>query len=79
MRERRKERRRDKRRAKASSQDLRTSVGQFSSGQERKFIASTRGTRGYLERGISPKNQEGRFPEIEVVRSRRLPTHVSHS
>ena len=34
----------------ASFQDLRSSVGQFSSGQEQKFIVSTRGTRGYLER-----------------------------
>ena len=66
-----------KRRAKASSQGLRSSVGRFSSGQERKFIASTRGTRGYLERGISPKTQEGIFREIKVIGFRRLPTHVS--
>ena len=32
--------------------------------------------RGYLERRISPKIQEGRFREIEVVGFRRLPTHV---
>ena len=55
------------RRAKASSQDLQSSVGRFSSVQERKFIASTRGTSGYLEKGISLKIQEGRFREIEVV------------
>ena len=62
------------RRAKASSQDLRSSVGRFSSVQERKFIASTRGTRGHLEKGISLKIQEGRFREIEVVGFRWLPT-----
>ena len=68
------ERRREKRRAKASSQDLQSSVGLFLSDQERKFIASTRGMRGYLEKGISSKNQEGRYREIEVVGFRRLPT-----
>ena len=68
-----------KSRVKASSQDLRSSVGRFSSGQEQKFIASTRGKRGYLKRGISLKIQEGRFQEIEVVEFRRLPTHVSPS
>ena len=31
------------RRAKASSQDLQSSVDRFSSGQEQKFIASTKG------------------------------------
>ena len=67
------------RRAKASSRDLQSFVGLFSSGQERKFIASTRGTRGYLERGISPKIQKRRFREIEDVGFGRLPTHVSHS
>ena len=68
-----------KRRAKDSSQDLRSFVGRFSSGQEQKFIASTRGTPGYIERGISPKFQEGRFREIEVVGFMRLPTRVSRS
>ena len=67
------------RRAKASSQDLQSSVGRFTSGQEQKFIASTRGTRGYLKRGISSKIQEERFCEIEVVGFKRLPTRVSHS
>ena len=38
-----------------------------------------RGMRGYLKRGISPKIQEGRFWEIEVVGFRRLLTGVSHS
>ena len=32
--------------------------------------------RGYLERKISPKIQEGRFQEIEVIGFRRLPTRV---
>ena len=32
-----------------------------------------------LERGISPKIQEGRFLEIEVVGFKRLPTSVSCS
>ena len=50
--------------------------GRLSSGQERKFIASTRGMHGYLEIKISPKIQEGRFQEIEVVGFRRLPTRV---
>ena len=67
------------RRAKVSSRDLQSFVGLFSSGQERKFIASTRGTRGYLERGISSKIQKGRFREIEDVGFGRLPTRVSHS
>ena len=66
-------------RAKASSEDLRSSIGRFSLGQELKFITSTRGTSGYLKIGISPKYQEGRFREIEVVGSRRLSTHVSRS
>ena len=68
---------REKGELRAFSQDLRSSVGRFSSSQEQKFIASTRGTCGYLERRISPKIQEGRFREIEVVGFRRLPTHVS--
>ena len=67
------------RRAKASSRDLQSFIGLFSSGQERTFIASTRGTRGYLERGISPKIQKRRFREIEDVGFGRLPTRVSHS
>ena len=62
---------------RASSQDLRSSVGWFSSSQEQKFIASTRGTLGYLERRISPKIQEGRFWEIEVVGFTRLSTRAS--
>ena len=62
---------------KASFHDLWNSVGRFSSGQEQKFITSTRGMRGYLERRISPKIQERRFLEIEVVRFRSLSTHVS--
>ena len=41
----------------ASLFDLRSSVGRFSSGQEQKFIASTRGMRGYLEREISSRIQ----------------------
>ena len=77
MRER--DRRRGKEESQAFSHDLRSSEGWFSSGQEQKFIASMRGTRGYLKRGISPKIQDERFREIEVVRFRRLPTHVSHA
>ena len=60
-------------RAKAFSHDLQSSIRRFSSGKEQKFIASTRGTRGYLKIGISPKIQEGRFREIKVVGFRRLP------
>ena len=73
------ERRREKRRAKASSLDLRSFVDWFLLGQERKFITSTRGMRGYQKIHISPKFQEGRFREIEVVGFRRLPTRVSSS
>ena len=73
------ERRRGKEESQASSHDVRCSVGQFSSGQEQKFISLTRGTHGYLKRGILPKIQEGRFKEIKVVRFRRLPTRVSHA
>ena len=62
---------------RASSQDLWSSVGRFSSSQEQKFITSTRGTHGYLERRISSKIQEGSFREIEVVGFMRLPTCVS--
>ena len=63
----------------ASFQGLWSSVGWFSSGQEQKFIASTRGNRGYLKIGISPKIQDGRFREIEVVGFRRLPTLLYHA
>ena len=35
-----------------------------------------RDTRGYLERRISPKIQEMRFWEIEVLGFRKLPTRV---
>ena len=59
--------------------DLKRSGSWFLSGQEQKFIALTKGTCGYLERGISPKIQAGRFQEIEVVGSRRLPTRVSRT
>ena len=45
-REREKERRR---RVQASLYNLRSSVGKFLAGQGQKFIASMRGTRGYLE------------------------------
>ena len=73
------EREREREESQASFQDLWSSVGRFSSGQEQKFIASTRGTCRYLKRGISPKIQEGRFREIEVVGFRRLRTHVSRA
>ena len=46
------EEKRERGELKASFQDIRSFVGQFSSGQEQKFIALTRGTRGYLERRI---------------------------
>ena len=72
-----KERIREKQESQASFQDIRSSVGRFLLGEEQKFITSTRGTRGYLKRGISPKIQEGRFWEIEVVGFKRLPTCVS--
>ena len=48
-------------------------------GPRTKFIASTRGTRGYLKIGISPKIKDGRFREIEVIEFRRLSTHVSRA
>ena len=70
-------RRREKEESQASSHDIQSSVGRFSSGQERKFIVSTRGMREYQKRGISSKFQEGRFQEFEVVGFRRLPTRVS--
>ena len=73
------EEKRERGEPKAPFQDLRSSVGRFLSSQEQKFIASMRGTHGYLERRISPKIQERRFQEIEVVGFRRLPTHVSRS
>ena len=38
----------------------------FSSGREQRFIASTRGTRGYLKRGISPKIQGGDFGKMKL-------------
>ena len=71
------ERERGEEESQASSHNIRSSMGWFSSGQEQNFIASTRGTRGYLKRGISPKIQEGRFREIKVVGLRRLSTRVS--
>ena len=40
-------------------------------------MASTRGTHGYLEREISPINQERKFWEIEVVGFMRLPIRSS--
>ena len=70
------ERRRGKNESQASFQDLRSSAGRFSLGQEQKFISLTRGTHGYPKRGISPKIQKGRFREIEVIGFRRLPTCV---
>ena len=73
------ERRKGKEKSEASFHDLRSSVGRLSSGQEQKFIASTRGTHGYLKIGISPKIKDGRFREIEVVEFRRLSTHVSRA
>ena len=60
-----------------SFQDLRSFVGRFLSGQEQKFIASMRGTCGYLERRISSKIRERRIREIKVFGFRKLPTHVS--
>ena len=71
--DREREGRRGKEESQASSHDLWSSTGRFSSGQEQIFIASTRGTHGYLKKGIFPKIQEGRFWEIEVVGFRRLP------
>ena len=62
---------------KASFQDLRSSVCWFSSGQEQKFIATMRGTHGYLKIRILQKIQERRFREIEVFGFRKLPTCVS--
>ena len=73
------ERRRGKEESQDSSRDVRSSMGRFSLGQEQMFIASTRSTCGYLKRGISPKIQEGRFREIEVVGFRRLSTLVSRA
>ena len=49
------ERRRE--RALTSLYDLRRSVGQNSSRQERKFIYSIRATRGYRKHEISPRIQ----------------------
>ena len=71
------EEKRERGEPRASSQDLRSSVGQFLLGQEQKFITSTNDMRGYLEKRISPKIQERRFREIEVFGFRRLPTRVS--
>ena len=62
---------------KASFQDLRSSVGWFSSRQEQNFIVSTRGMHGYLERRISSKIQERRFLEVKVIGFRKLPIYVS--
>ena len=45
------------REASTSLYDLRSLVAWFSSGQERKFIYSTRATRGYRKHGISPRIQ----------------------
>ena len=67
----------ERRRVQASRYDLRSSVGRFSSGQGQEFIASTRGTCGYLEQEISPKIQERKYQEIEVFGFRRLPTRSS--
>ena len=61
------EKSRGKEESQASFQDLWSYVGRFSLGQEQKFIASTRGMRGYPKRGISLKIQDWRFREIEVV------------
>ena len=71
------EEKRERGEQRASFQDLWSFVGRFSSSKEQKFIASTRGTRGYLERRILPRIQEKRSQEIEVVRCRGLPTRVS--
>ena len=71
------EEKRERGESKASFQDLWSSIGQFSSGQERKFIASMRGTYGYLERRISLKIQERKFRDIEFFGFRKLPTRVS--
>ena len=42
-----------------------------------KFIASTKGMRGYLEQEILSRIQERKFWKIEVVGFMRLPTHSS--
>ena len=62
---------------KASFQDLRSSVSRFLLGQEQKSIASTRAMCGCRKHEISPRIQAMRFREIEVVKFKRLPTHVS--
>ena len=77
--DREREEKRERGELKASFQDLRSSFSRFSWGREQKFIASTRGALGYLERRISLKIQERRFQEIEVVGFRRLHTLVSRS
>ena len=46
-------------------------------GQGKKFIASTKVMRGYLEIEISPRIKERKFREIKFVGFRRLPTHSS--
>ena len=69
----------ERRREKEESQRLPSKIYGVPSGQEQKFIASMRGTRGYVERRISSKIQEMRFREIEVFGFRRLPIRVSRS
>ena len=59
---------RERIRAKASSHDLRSSVGRFSSGQERKFIASTRGKREYQKKRDFTEVPRGEISEIKGCR-----------
>ena len=72
----REEKLREKRELQASLFNLRSSVGQISSGQGLKFIALTRAMSGYKKVGVSPKIQRKSFQEIKDFRLGRLPTHA---
>ena len=68
--EREKERERERER-KVSFGDSQDFVDRNSSGQELKFIASTRATRGYRKEGISPKIHRRGFGKIKGFKFRK--------
>ena len=66
-----KKRKRERKRIQPSFHDPRSSVNRNSSGQEPKFIVSTRVTLGYQKRRISSKIRRKRFWEIGFFGIRR--------
>ena len=65
--------------SQASFQDIRSSEGRFSSGQEKKVHRINDKYAWVPEKRDFVKDPKERFQDIEVVGFRRLPTLVSHT